>query len=106
MADKDLTEFVKLIEDRSYAVAHEALEHRWRELRSVNMVESNLVKGYINAATSFELHVRGKTAQSKKVWCTFLKYRSNINSIDSVKKEMYQKVDSIILNTFNRNFNT
>ncbi|SFV58693.1 hypothetical protein MNB_SM-5-18 [hydrothermal vent metagenome] len=50
-----------------------------------------LLKGFINAAVSFELRKRGRILQSKKVWCNYLKYRQLLFKVDSpYLNEYYQ----------------
>ena len=72
---KKIEEFeLCLVEERFYD-AHEALEEIWFPRRFENSAEMSLLKGFINAAVSFELVKRQRIAQSKKVWKNYLKYR-------------------------------
>ncbi len=66
-----------------YYDAHEALEEIWFPRRYENSPEMNLLKGFINAAVSFELSKRGRTEPSKRAWKTYLKYRPLLYKITS-----------------------
>jgi predicted metal-dependent hydrolase len=72
---KALEEFKKLVENQHYFEAHEVLEAFWFPRRFENDNEVKLLKGFINAAVSFELHKRKRYEKSKKVWANYLKYR-------------------------------
>ena len=85
-----LNEFIICLDEQRYYDAHEALEEIWFPRRFEKNDEMNLLKGFINAAVSFELIKRGKREQSKKVWKSYLKYRP-----------LLYKVDSNFLSTYN-----
>jgi len=70
--------YKQLLEQQAYFEAHEALEELWFPRRFEEDDEIKLLKGFINAAVSFELNKRGRKLQSKKVWANYLKYRQNI----------------------------
>jgi len=67
--------YKRLIRDKEYYKAHEALEKLWFERRFEDNDEVKILKGFINAAVSFELHKRKRYTQSKRVWYNYLKYR-------------------------------
>ena len=93
---------ISLQEERFWD-AHEDLELLWFPRRFERSTEVKILKGFINAAVSFELHKRGRREQSQRVWSNYLKYRQlllqakkeNINhfyqlsrEVESIKKEL------------------
>jgi len=78
-----LDEYLLCINQRRYYDAHEALEEIWFPRRFEEDNEVKLLKGFINAAVSFELHKRGRKLQSQKVWKNYLKYRPLLYKVDS-----------------------
>lgn len=85
-----LEEFKTLLDKELYFEAHEALEELWFPRRFEKENEILLLKGFINAAVSFELHKRGRVQSSKKVWANYLKYRPLLHVIPRHKKELYE----------------
>jgi hypothetical protein len=77
------------IDEKRYYDAHEVLEELWFPRRFEEQYEVKLLKGFINAAVSFELHKRGRANQSKKVWKNYLKYRPLLLKVNTHKKEFY-----------------
>ena len=89
MINKKIQDFINCIEHSHFYEAHEILEEIWFPRRFENCMEVQLLKGFINAAVSFELMKRGRVTQSKKVWATYLKYRQNLYKISSQYKNSY-----------------
>ena len=80
---KRIDKFILCLNDKRFYDAHEALEELWFPRRFEDSNEVKLLKGFINAAVSFELHKRGRIPQSKKVWVTYLKHRQLLFKTDS-----------------------
>ena len=78
-----LDSFICLINKKEFYAAHECIEDIWFPRRFENSDEVKLLKGFINAAVSFELAKRGRASSSEKVWKTYLKYRPLMSQIDS-----------------------
>ena len=78
-----LSEFILCIDEKRYYDAHEALEEIWYPQRFEKDDEVKLLKGFINAAVSFELIKRGREKPSKKAWMNYLKYRPLLYKISS-----------------------
>ena len=74
MIEEKLKEFVDYINEHKFFEAHEALEEIWFPRRFEEDDEIKLLKGFINAAVSFELLKRGRFEPSKRVWQNYLKY--------------------------------
>ncbi|MBE0514936.1 DUF309 domain-containing protein [Sulfurimonas sp.] len=87
--EEQLDLFVQNLRSQNFYDAHEDLERLWFERRFEVSDEVRLLKGFINASVCFELHKKGKTEASKKVWDNYLKYKNLIDTIDSVHKEKY-----------------
>ena len=79
----NIEKFIKCLDEERFYDAHEALEEAWFPRRFEDSNEVRLLKGFINASVSFELHKRNKIQQSKKVWLNYLKYRQLLFKIDS-----------------------
>ena len=75
---KYINDFILCIEEERFYDAHEVLEELWFPRRFEIDNEVKVLKGFINAAVSFELKKQGRDTQSKKVWANYLKYRQFI----------------------------
>ena len=84
------------LDEQRYYDAHEVLEEAWFPRRFENSNEVKLLKGFINAAVSFELHKKGRIPQSKKVWLNYLKYRQLLFKVDSPYKNDYNSLSRYI----------
>ncbi len=78
-----LNEFSLCIDEKRYYDAHEALEEIWFPRRFEENNEVKLLKGFINAAVSFELIKRSREKPSKKAWMNYLKYRPLLYKVNS-----------------------
>jgi len=85
-------EFIKALDGEHYFDAHEVLEKIWYENRHKDSNEVKLIKGFINAATSFELYKLGRISASNKVWKNYLKYRQLIFKTGSDKVALYYEI--------------
>ena len=87
-----LKNFIVSLDESRFYDAHEDLEELWFPRRFEEDDEVKLLKGFINAAVSFELIKKGKLEASQKVWKNYLKYIPLLQIIDSKHKEMYKKI--------------
>ena len=87
-----LYEFSTCIEKREYYTAHEKLEEIWYPHRFEHNNEMKLLKGFINAAVSFELIKRGRHTSSKVAWKNYLKYRPLLYKVHSPFLNEYHKL--------------
>jgi hypothetical protein len=99
---KHIDLYIECINQERYFDAHEALEHIWFPRRFENSNEIKLLKGFINAAVSFELIKRGRITQSKRVWQNYLKYKKLLPKIDSVNTKQYHLLSSFVERTSKR----
>ncbi len=93
---KYLQEFTLCLQEERFYDAHEALEAAWFPRRFEDDKEVKLIKGFINAAVSFELIERGRVKQSKKVWANYLKYRPFLFEINSQYQNNYYQLSRLI----------
>ena len=92
MTTKHLNEFIKCLDENRFYDAHESIEVIWFPKRFCDCNETKLLKGFINAAVSFELHKKGRIDSSKKVWKNYLKYRPLLYKINSIHLNKYHFV--------------
>lgn len=84
-----LDRFVVCLEQERFYDAHEALEELWFPRRFEDDMEMKLVKGFINAAVSFELTKRRRPNSAAKVWGNYEKYRPLLESFTSENTPYY-----------------
>jgi hypothetical protein len=89
---KHVKDFKDALDEERFYDAHEVLEELWFNNRKNPTNEVKLIKGFINAAVSFELHKRGRIDASERVWKTYLKYRPLLFKTTSTKVELYHKI--------------
>ena len=70
----EIEKFKKLINEKEFYEAHEALEELWFPIRKNKNEYCLSLKGFINAAVSLELYKREKLEQSKKIYLIYKKY--------------------------------
>jgi len=87
-----IQEYRRCIDEKRYYEAHEALEELWFPRRFEVDDELKLLKGFINAAVSFELTKRRREKPSQKAWATYLKYRPLLYTISSPYLNEYHKL--------------
>jgi len=66
------------IENARYYDGHENLETYWHTIRKTEHPLKNLVKGFINGITAYELVRRGKKDAAHRVWNTHVKWRERL----------------------------
>jgi len=92
MTQKRLSEFRECLREERFYDAHEALEALWFPRRFEQNFEVQLLKGFINAAVSFELKKRGRVSRSKDVWRNYLKYRQLLFKVNSPYLNSYYQL--------------
>jgi len=97
-----LDEFTQRIEAQRFYDAHESLEVIWFPRRFEDDDEVKLLKGFINAAVSFELLKRGRVDSSKKVWKNYLKYKMLLCKVSSPHIKQYHKISKYLESYKNR----
>ena len=87
-----LDDFISRLNQEKFYDAHESLEQIWFPRRFEDCDEIRLLKGFINAAISFELIKRGRPDSSKRVWKTYLKYKPLLHQINSKYLPEYHSI--------------
>ncbi len=98
---KALENFIISLNESRFYDAHEDLEEIWFPKRFEEDDEIKLLKGFINAAVSFELVKKGRLEASEKVWKNYLKYIPLLQKINSEFTSTYKEIDIHIQNTKN-----
>ncbi len=91
-----INEFVECINETRYYDAHETLEKIWFPRRFEDDTEMKLIKGFINAAVSFELIKRGRPDSSDRVWKNYEKYIVLLGSFESPYNPRYQELSLLL----------
>ena len=94
---KELQHFIDLVKTDAFGKAHEALERQWHyHKKQNNELESKVLKGFINGATSLELFRRGRVEPSQRVWNTFKKYEQLIPQVSTFNMELILKIQKLL----------
>jgi len=91
-----INQFISYINATKYYEAHEALEEIWFPRRFEDDIEMKLIKGFINAAVSFELIKRGRPEASQRVWKNFEKYVILRESVQSPHNGRYEELEQFL----------
>jgi len=106
-----LKSYLKLLDEEAYFEAHEVLEEAWHPLRLADHPLKNLLKGFINAAVSFEHLKRNRTDAARKVRRVMESYERHIGLCNdnivyaALFLQARTKIESLKLN-FPKVFNT
>jgi len=104
MVQNKIDEFIECLHQERFYDAHEVMETLWFPRRFEQNPEVKLLKGFINAAVSFELRKKSRVLQSKKVWKNYLKYRQLLFQVDSPYLNQYYQL-SRKLDFYNKKIN-
>lgn len=87
-----LDRFVLCLDEERFYDAHEALEEVWFPRRFEDHVEVKLIKGFINAAVSFELTKLGRPNPATRVWGNYEKYRPLLTAFRNINTDYYTRL--------------
>lgn len=87
-----LDRFTTCLDKERFYEAHEALEEVWFPRRFEDDNEMKLVKGFINAAVSFELSKRGRPDPAARAWKNYEKYRPLLEAFNSFNTPFYVRL--------------
>ncbi len=87
-----IDEFINEINEAHYFEAHETLEKIWFPRRFEDDPEMKLIKGFINAAVSFELIKKGRPEASARVWKNYEKYKVLLKTFESPWMGRYEEL--------------
>jgi hypothetical protein len=102
---QQISKFLRCIEEQRFYDAHEVFEEVWFPRRFEKNGEVELLKGFINAAVSFELYKRKRYHQSKKVWKNYLKYRQLLYKLQTPYTNEYHQLVRY-LDSYNKSLKT
>ncbi len=89
--------FVEQVNAGQYYEAHETLEEIWFPRRFDDDNEIKLIKGFINAAVSFELIKKERPKASiEKVWKNYEKYKVLLGTFESPFNSRYQELSQFL----------
>jgi hypothetical protein len=91
-----LDRFVCCLDEERFYDAHEALEEIWFPRRFEDDKEMKLLKGFINAAVSFELTKRGRPNPAAKAWKNYEKYRPLLEAFSSCNTPYYGRLSLLV----------
>ena len=89
---EQLDRFVLCLDEERFYDAHEALEEVWFPRRFEDDKEMRLIKGFINAAVSFELTKRGRPNPATRAWGNYEKYRPLLEVFSSCNTLYYERL--------------
>ena len=85
-----IDEFIEMIINHEFVEAHEVLEDDWKALKNIGDKKSaKFLQGLINGTTSLALFVKGREEAGKRVWSTFMKYKSLFDEVELNDKHRY-----------------
>ena len=87
-----LDRFVLCLDEERFYDAHEALEEVWFPRRFEDDMEIKLIKGFINAAVSFELTKRGRPDPATRAWKNYEKYRPLLDVFSNINTSYYTRL--------------
>ena len=99
----EIEKFINLINEKLYYEAHEVLEKFWFPIRKNRDDYSLLLKGFINAAVSFELYRRNKFEQSEKIYLVYIKYVTEERIDKLCNNDKFKKLKLFIDNYYKIN---
>ena len=94
--EKALIQLMVNLENRKFYEAHEDLEQYWHTIRKTDEPLRNLIKGFINGATAFELVRRGKPDAGHRVWKAHVKWRGRLMVEGIENYDLFVKADVML----------
>ena len=94
----ELEEIILLLQEEKFVKCHYIFEELWKKYKSSENTreESFILKAFVNASISFELHNMQRYEHSANLWNTYLKYENLIEQIDTKNSTNYKKIKEII----------
>lgn len=89
--------FIAMVQNEEFAPAHEILEHDWKEYKKQGEVQkAKSLQGLINGTTALALYKMGKVEGYKKVWETFLKYHTLLDTLELDEKDYFLEARALL----------
>lgn len=95
---KELNEIYLILEDEDFIKAHYKFEELWKRYKNdkTTREESFILKAFVNASVSIELHKINRIDHSRKIWHIFKKYEYLIDELNNDNKKVYKKIQKLI----------
>ena len=91
-----LLELIENIEKADYYAGHEDLETYWHTIRKTDEPLKNLIKGFINGVTAYELVRRNRMDAAHRVWRAHVKWRGRLMKEGIENYELFVKADRML----------
>lgn len=92
-----LEQLIVNIENKRYYEGHENLETYWHTIRKTDHPLKNLIKGFINGVTTYELVRRGKIDAAHRVWASHVKWRGKLMIEGIEHYELFVQADAMLI---------
>ncbi len=93
---KALEELIENIEKADYYAGHEDLETYWHTIRKRDEPLKNLIKGFINGVTAYELVRRDRMDAARRVWKAHVKWRGRLMHEGIEHYDLFVKADRML----------
>ena len=91
-----LEELIENIKNGRYYEGHEDLETYWHTIRKTDEPLKNLIKGFINGVTAYELVRRDKMDAAHRVWKAHVKWRGRLMHEGIENYELFVEADRML----------
>jgi predicted metal-dependent hydrolase len=91
-----LEELIENIKKADYYAGHEDLETYWHTIRKTDEPLKNLIKGFINGVTAFELVRMGRMDAAHRVWRAHEKWRGRLLKEGIAHYDLFIKADRML----------
>lgn len=89
--------FITMVQNEEFAPAHEILEHDWKHYKQQGELQkAKALQGLINGTTALALFKKGKIEGYKKVWDTFLKYHTLLDTLELDDKDYFLEARELL----------
>ena len=92
-----LEQLITNIKKSDYYNGHEDLETYWHSIRKTDEPLKNLIKGFINGVTAYELVRRGRMDAAHRVWKAHVKWRGRLMVEGIENYELFVEADALLM---------
>ncbi len=91
-----LEQLIENIKKDDYYDGHEDLETYWHTIRKTDEPLKNLIKGFINGVTAYELVRRNKKDAAHRVWKAHVKWRGRLMVEGIENYDLFVEADKML----------
>lgn len=91
-----LLQLIDNIENARYYDGHEDLETYWHTIRKTDEPLKNLIKGFINGVTAYELVRMGRMDAAHRVWKAHVKWRGRLMEEGIENYNLFVQADKML----------